>query len=682
MSRDRYRIVSPNRTYNNFGTIEKQIDNIDEHEGYTKSEIDAMMAEKADTSDVESALEDKVDKEEGKGLSTNDYTDADKAMLAEHDTEIGELQAAVDNKVDKETGKGLSTNDFSDGWKTQISSNTNRIGDAEDRITQTESDINTLQSVVDTLETNKADKTALEQETQDRLDAESQLQGQIDDKADISSLDDYIKKDDIQDDGAIQLGPNGLRVKVDGQTIVIANGKLKAIVQGGSGGYPPDEETLELTEDNKMKVKHDDTLVIGDNGLRVHVDDDTIGINEDEELYVKGGSGGGVEIVDNYPDPSTAKEKTIYLKNKRKVGEYDSIDKPTTGTIHYFKLANYVGIPTSMTYNEETGWYRLEIGGEEYGVHFIFNIPISMMDINYFQSTEYQSLLLAVDTPEEAEYYVMMGGTNVEANNLVIPMGVELEDIPHYCYMKLNPEAAGSIELNPENNSYIRNRTEYFLNISFSSCWNQVFEQLLKEDPFFIKADGLQDANFIMDNTKITRNDIGGGLYEYAPYAIAVKINDNIYDSMAIVRNNNNVKSWEIIDYKAIEAFTFDTIHYPATDPIPVTLGYMKDMMTELEERYGARAIEIYDNYTTVDDCIVPTCTYDDLILFDTLGTTNRDIRLTVYAENISLNFRVVAIYKDQDRIIITAMGKDYEILYTVNLEQMTVTSSVIKFNV
>lgn len=41
----------------------------------------------------------------GKGLSTNDYTDADKAI-------VGGVTSALADKVDKVTGKGLSTNDY------------------------------------------------------------------------------------------------------------------------------------------------------------------------------------------------------------------------------------------------------------------------------------------------------------------------------------------------------------------------------------------------------------------------------------------------------------------------------------------------------------------------------------------------------------------------------------------
>lgn len=68
---------------------------------------------------TQAALDLKVDKVTGKGLSTNDYTDADKTKLADLPTDA-EITAALAGKVDKETGKGLSTNDFTDAEKTKL----------------------------------------------------------------------------------------------------------------------------------------------------------------------------------------------------------------------------------------------------------------------------------------------------------------------------------------------------------------------------------------------------------------------------------------------------------------------------------------------------------------------------------------------------------------------------------
>lgn len=63
--------------------------------------------------DLQTALNGKVNTETGKGLSTNDYTDSDKSI-------VDGVTTALANKVDKETGKGLSTNDYTTAEKTKL----------------------------------------------------------------------------------------------------------------------------------------------------------------------------------------------------------------------------------------------------------------------------------------------------------------------------------------------------------------------------------------------------------------------------------------------------------------------------------------------------------------------------------------------------------------------------------
>lgn len=70
---------------------------------YTKSEADAKFVEQI----------------EGKGLSTEDYSTEEKSKLGELPTNE-ELQSALGGKVDKEVGKGLSTNDFTDAYIARI----------------------------------------------------------------------------------------------------------------------------------------------------------------------------------------------------------------------------------------------------------------------------------------------------------------------------------------------------------------------------------------------------------------------------------------------------------------------------------------------------------------------------------------------------------------------------------
>lgn len=86
---------------------------------YNKTEVDNKLANKADSSDVytknqtDTLLSGKVNTESGKGLSTNDYTNADKEI-------VEGISDELDGKVDKVDGKGLSTNDFTTELKNKL----------------------------------------------------------------------------------------------------------------------------------------------------------------------------------------------------------------------------------------------------------------------------------------------------------------------------------------------------------------------------------------------------------------------------------------------------------------------------------------------------------------------------------------------------------------------------------
>lgn len=73
---------------------------------------------------IKAALNNKVDKVTGKGLSSNDFTSTYINQINNHDSQI---QALSSTKVDKVTGKDLSTNDFTDAYKAQIGTNTTDI---------------------------------------------------------------------------------------------------------------------------------------------------------------------------------------------------------------------------------------------------------------------------------------------------------------------------------------------------------------------------------------------------------------------------------------------------------------------------------------------------------------------------------------------------------------------------
>jgi hypothetical protein len=105
------------------------------------ADMTASLATKANTADVTTSLANKVDKVTSKGLSTNDYTTAEKTKLAAiTGTNTGDqdlsayatiamvnaidvnssLTGGLTTKVDKVTGKGLSTNDYTTAEKNKL----------------------------------------------------------------------------------------------------------------------------------------------------------------------------------------------------------------------------------------------------------------------------------------------------------------------------------------------------------------------------------------------------------------------------------------------------------------------------------------------------------------------------------------------------------------------------------
>ena len=107
-----------------------------ELENYNDEDVKKSIQSLADSlAETDKSLADKVDKEEGKGLSTNDFDDTYKKKLDGlsnyDDTKIkqeissladslAETDKSLADKVDKEKGKGLSTNDFDNAYKEKL----------------------------------------------------------------------------------------------------------------------------------------------------------------------------------------------------------------------------------------------------------------------------------------------------------------------------------------------------------------------------------------------------------------------------------------------------------------------------------------------------------------------------------------------------------------------------------
>ena len=122
-------------------SLNKKVDKVDGYSLISDVEIDRLSKiHNFDDSELRGLLDDKVDKENGKGLSTNDFNniyknrvdiiktnDNGKTFLAsdgtykaisEFDTDL--FNNALNEKVDKEEGKGLSSNDYTNDSKVKL----------------------------------------------------------------------------------------------------------------------------------------------------------------------------------------------------------------------------------------------------------------------------------------------------------------------------------------------------------------------------------------------------------------------------------------------------------------------------------------------------------------------------------------------------------------------------------
>ena len=113
-------------TLDSFGDVETALaTKADSSTIYTKTEVDTALSAKANSADVysktavDAALDNKADKS-----TTYTKTEVDTALSAKADKSTTytktEVDTALDDKVDKETGKGLSTNDYTTAEKTKL----------------------------------------------------------------------------------------------------------------------------------------------------------------------------------------------------------------------------------------------------------------------------------------------------------------------------------------------------------------------------------------------------------------------------------------------------------------------------------------------------------------------------------------------------------------------------------
>lgn len=154
--------------------------------------INKLFEEKADLTYVDIELADKVDKVDGKELSSNDFTDEYLNLIETHQENINDLSV---NKVDKVTGKELSSNDFTDHYKNFLDG---FDGDIEAFLLEHKEEIEAL--ITSEVLAAKADKSYVDSELSER-DAEINLKSnksyvdtELGKKANITYVDTELNK--------------------------------------------------------------------------------------------------------------------------------------------------------------------------------------------------------------------------------------------------------------------------------------------------------------------------------------------------------------------------------------------------------------------------------------------------------------------------------------------------------
>lgn len=239
----------------------------------------------------------KVDKETGKGLSTNDYTDAEKSTLAALHAAMPGVQQNIaqlqSGKVDKVTGKGLSTNDYTDFEKSTLANIhatmpevLQNIASLQGGMASARSDITSLQSDMTTATGDISDLQ------EDMIDA----QGYISDlQDDMTSAQGDIS--DLQSDKVDKVEGKGL--STNDYTTTEKNNLAVVVTEISNKANITDLAAVEAAKADKSQVNYiDGRLTTAEGNITKKVrynDDSSIGTDQflftdEAENYIKNGS--------------------------------------------------------------------------------------------------------------------------------------------------------------------------------------------------------------------------------------------------------------------------------------------------------------------------------------------------------------------------------------------------------
>lgn len=266
-------------------SLKNRVSTLESDNKTNKSDIKELQEDnETNKTNITNLQNDKVDKVEGKDLSTNDFTTELKTKLEGlenyNDTEIKadieELANELEEKVDKVEGKGLSTNDFDNTYKEKLEG----LSNYDDE--EVKADITKLDEKVSTLE---------EDNTTNKTNIETLQEDNAQNKADISDLQEsQNKQNEVLNDVILNLFPT--------ETQEDENINIK-------GTIPFKFKELKLSGNSKQETRSGKNLTNYQNWTDINSNSTIISKENNQIITTIKANGYGVKDIERQLKPNT-----------------------------------------------------------------------------------------------------------------------------------------------------------------------------------------------------------------------------------------------------------------------------------------------------------------------------------------------------------------------------------------
>lgn len=267
-----------------------------------------------DITNLEGTVENKVDKVEGKGLSTNDYDNAAKAI-------VDGVTAKLDKKVDKVDGMGLSHNDYDDAAKAIVDGIEAKVTAEEERAEGVEQGLDTrLTAAEGTITTHGTDIADLKTKI-------SGITGAMHFKGVVTEVPTDLTSYEVGDVVVV----HNAESKNDKKEFVCAeiDGKKEFVELGDEGSHLTKEEAAKTYETKEDAKRIEDTIQSVEEEVTT-LKTDTIP-NAKQEAITAAGEAADTKIATALKDYTTTEDLNAELAKKANASTLENyVEKITT----------------------------------------------------------------------------------------------------------------------------------------------------------------------------------------------------------------------------------------------------------------------------------------------------------------------------------------------------------------